>query len=371
MNQEFILGKLSEIMQWDTDRSRVEFAWLNLVSKMKYDGYQDFRAGIRFVESLADWLQQFTTIEERETAYGFIRKHLVYVSPGELNHLVELFFPETVQWRLIQAAAERACIPKYQIWANPEALKLYQRLLRQTLFIELSDGARIDVFRRANAGVVSTEQVVTAPRINLSKWNDLLGNLREDLRDTEARFAFVFLVDDFIASCTTLLRSDEEKKHWNGKMVRFWDDVQDVAESHFEPDWMLCVHHYLATHHAKEIAECRHKEALASRRVLQLGWFERVRFSYGLVLPKTLPVNDASQEPFLKLVNTYYDDSIETKHMKLGGEDARLGFGRCALPLVLEHNTPNNSLALLWADTAGEKGKHSMRPLFRRRQRHT
>jgi hypothetical protein len=83
------------------------------------------------------------------------------------------------------------------------------------------------------------------------------------------------------------------------------------------------------------------------------------------------PVNDTGQEPFLKLVDTYYDDSIETKHMKLGGEDARLGFGKCALPLVLEHNTPNNSLALLWADTDGENGKHSMRPLFRRRQRHT
>jgi hypothetical protein len=288
-----------------------------------------------------------------------------------MNHLVELFFPETVQWRLVQAAAERARVPKYQIWANREALELYNRLLRQTLFIELSDGARIDVFRRANAGVVNNEQVVTAPRINRAKWDDLLSDLRKDLKDPEARFAFVFLVDDFIASCTTLLRWDEGKECWNGKMLRFWEDVQDVAQTHFEPDWMLCVHHYLATHHASEIAKFRHEEALAGRRANNLGWFERVKFSYGLILPKTLPVNDVSQYPFLKLVDSYYDDSIETKHMKLGGEDARLGFGKCALPLVLEHNTPNNSLALLWADTTGENGKHSMRPLFRRRQRHT
>jgi hypothetical protein len=73
----------------------------------------------------------------------------------------------------------------------------------------------------------------------------------------------------------------------------------------------------------------------------------------------------------LKLVGTYYDDAIETKHTKVGGADARLGFGRCALPLVLEHNTPNNSLAILWADTKGGPGKHAMRPLFRRRQRHS
>ena len=45
MNPEFILGRLSEIMGWDTDRSRAEFAWLGLMAKMKYDGYQIFAPG--------------------------------------------------------------------------------------------------------------------------------------------------------------------------------------------------------------------------------------------------------------------------------------------------------------------------------------
>jgi hypothetical protein len=373
VNQEFILGKLSEIMRWDTDRSKDEFAWLNLMSKMKYDGYQDFRAGVRFVESLADWLQQFPSHAERETAYSFIRHHLVYVGPGEMNHLVELFFPETVQWRLMQEAAARAKVPTYQVWANKAATASYLRLLRQTLFIELSDGARIDVFRRVNAGVVSNEQVVTAPRINKPKWDDLLKDLRDSLKDSEARFAFVFLVDDFMASGTTLLRWEEEKKCWNGKMLRFWEDVLEagVAASHFEPEWFLCVHHYLATFHARETAEKRQADARDARKKAGEGWFERVLFSYGSVLPKSFPIDQARHGDFMKLVEAYYDDSIETKHIKLGGDNARLGFGKCGLPLVLEHNTPNNSLALLWADTVGGEGKHAMRPLFRRRQRHT
>lgn len=373
MNQEFMLGKLSEIMHWDTDRSREEFAWLNLMSKMKYDGYQDFRAGVRYVESLADWLQQFPAHEERETAYRFVRDHLVYVSPGEINHVVELFYPETVQWRLMQEAAARCKIATYRVWSNPTAIELFRRLLRQTLFIELSDGARIDVFRRANAGIISNEQIVTAPRINKAKWDDLLKDLRDDLKDPEARFAFVFLVDDFIASGTTLLRWEEEKKRWNGKMLRFWEDVEEagVAATHFEPGWVLCVHHYLATDLARNTAEGRQAEALEARRKANVGWFERVKFSYGMVLPKDFPVDEARHGGFLKLVQKYYDDAIETKHMKVGGEDARLGFKKCALPLILEHNTPNNSLALLWADTAGGPNKHTMRPLFRRRQRHS
>ena len=258
MNLEYILGKLSEIMHWDTDRSRDEFAWLGLMAKIKYDGYEDFRAGVRFVESLADWLQQFPQ-EERDVAYGFVRRHLVYIGPAEMNHLVELFFPETVQWRLMQAAADQRGGPTYRVWADAAATALYQRLLRQTLFLELSDGARIDVFRRANAGIVSNEQKVTAPRINRPKWDGVLKDLRQSLNDPEARFAFVFLVDDFIASGTTLLRWDSEKACWNGKLLRFWEDIEEagVAGTHFEPDWVLCIHHYLATHRGRVTAEER------------------------------------------------------------------------------------------------------------------
>ena len=305
-------------------------------------------------------------------AYGFVRHHLVYVGTAEMNHLVELFFPETVQWRLMQAAAERRGIPTYRVWSDAAAAAEYKRLLRQTLFIELSDGARIDVFRHANAGVVSNEQVLTAPRINRPKWDGVLGDLREALEDPGARFAFVFLVDDFIGSGTTLLRRDEAKSSWNGKLFRFWEDLAEagVVDTHFDPGWILCVHHYLATHRATETVERRQAEALEARAKDGLGWFERVRFSYGTVLPDDFPVDARRHADFLELVRDCYDDSIETKHMKLGSEDARLGFGGCALPLILEHNTPNNSLALLWAETDGEDGKHAMRPLFRRRQRH-
>lgn len=372
MNQEFIFGKLSEIMRWDTQRSREEFGWLSLMAKMKYDGYEDFRAGARFVESLADWLQQFSQ-ENREAAYGFVRKYLIYVGPAEMNHLVELFFPETVQWRLRHAAAYRCGVPPYRVWADANATDCYYRLLRQTLFIELSDGARIDIFRRSNAEVISNEQVITAPRIIKAKWDGILEDLRKSLNEREARFAFVFLVDDFIASGTTLLRWDEKKRGWDGKLARFWADLEEagVISTHFEPDWILCVHHYLATHRGGQAAKQRQEEALESRHREGKGWFERVLFSYGTVLAEDFPVDETRHGEFLRLVQTHYDDSIETEPIKRGGEDARLGFGKCALPLILAHNTPNNSVALLWAETAGKDGKHAMRPLFRRRQRHT
>ena len=152
MNQEFILGKLADLMKWDSERSRHEFAWLRLMSRMKYDGYQDFLAGKRFVESLAAWLQQFEETH-RETAYRFVRERLVFISPSEMNHLVELFYPDTVRPRLVRKVAESLGIPQYRVWADPAATTAFKTLLRRTLFIELSDGARIDVFRHENAEI--------------------------------------------------------------------------------------------------------------------------------------------------------------------------------------------------------------------------
>jgi hypothetical protein len=365
MNQDFILGRLSKIMGWDTDRSRQEFDWLRLMSRMKYDGYQDFLAGMRFIESLADWLQQFAQ-DEREAAYRLVRDSLIYVSTAEMNHLVELFYPETVQWRLQNAVASRLGISPYRVWAVEASANLYRRLLRQTLFVELSDGARIDVFRRANAGTISNEQVITAPRVNDDKWADLIKDLRGDLKDYEAKFISVFLIDDFIGSGTTLLRKEEGI--WKGKLARFRDDVQRFLGTHFEDGWTLNVHHYIGSHLAQKVVHERQAAALAEHE--KGKWFDNVQFSFGTILPIDTPITEESHPDFIELTRAYYDKSIETKHTEVGGSGARLGFGGCALPLILEHNTPNNSIALLWAETQGKEGRHAMRPLFRRRQRH-
>jgi hypothetical protein len=368
VNQEFVLGRLSELMTWDDERSRKEFAWLRLMSRMKYDGYQDFLAGMRFIEYLTDWLQQFRP-EHREVAYSFIRKHLVFVSPAEMRHLVELFYPETVQPRLLRRVAERCGIPRYQVWSTPVANTAYKTLLRKSMFIELSDGGRIDIFRRANEGVISNEQIVTAPRINEDKWHDLLSELRKETGDKTDRFEFVFLVDDFTASGTSLLRKEDGK--WKGKLQRFWEDVSKnkMMATLFEDNWTLCIHHYISTKQSE-----KHVLALDAQLRSTLGasgWFREIELSSTMSLEDDLKVTPASKPEFVEILNAYYDAEIEDVHMKKGGTDARFGFGRCSLPLVLDHNTPNNALALLWAETMGKNGQHPMRPLFRRRQRHS
>lgn len=67
------------------------------MARLKYDGYRDFQAGMRFIESLATWLQQFKSAEQRRTAYDFVRNALVYIGPSEMQRLVEQLYPKIVR----------------------------------------------------------------------------------------------------------------------------------------------------------------------------------------------------------------------------------------------------------------------------------
>ncbi|HYT94321.1 MAG TPA: hypothetical protein VEL76_36740 [Gemmataceae bacterium] len=324
MNQDFILGRLSDLMGWDDETSRREFAWLGLMSRMKYDSYQDFLAGMRFIESLADWLQQFPA-QSRAAAYAFVRKNLVFVGPAEMRHLVELFYPETVQPRLLRRVAEIHGIPQYKVWSTDVAAKTYQSLLRKTLFIELSDGGRIDIFRRTNAAFINNEQIVTAPRINKGKWDDLRDDLCKATKNQTDLFSFVYLVDDFTASGTTLLRKEDGKL--KGKLWRFWEDVSrdGVLGTHFEEGWTLCVHHYISSKRSED--KVRELDAALRTERGDKGWFSKMEFSQGMCLEADFPVTAATHPEFAALIEEYYDDVIENEHMRKGGEHLR--WDRC------------------------------------------
>ena len=382
MNQDLALKVLGRVMKWPDDRARDEFQWLRLMARLKYDGYHDFHAGMRFVESLVTWLQQFESSQEREIGYAFVRRTLVYVGPSEMQRLVEQFYPRTVRDRLVSMVAAECGIQRYQVLADPDARAKEKRLRRQTLFMGLSDGARIDTIRRAYSGMLSNEQFVSSTQVDTEKWKDLLDNLRHDLQDQGARFRLVYLIDDFTGTGTSLLRFDKEKKKWKGKLIRFLDSVANASKQLcngelFPDDWVLGVHHYVASSAAVEAIRKRLSEAANSLDTLKTVRNRVPHSSFGMVFPRDLPIDatPGRHDEFIGLTQTYYDPTIRTKHTDVGGvEHLGLGYGGCALPLVLEHNTPNNAVALLWAETEGrDRGDidaPAMRPLFRRRQRH-
>src|SRR6185369_8384641 len=240
------LNLIASVMGWDNERATTEYAWLRLMSSMKYDGYSDFRAGVRFLESLVSWLRHFDQTD-RETAYEMVRQRLVYISTAEMQRVIENFVPEIVTPYLRKAVAGAMGVKPYEVWATAEGNRAFSDRLRRCLFVGLSDGSRIDVLRRANSGRLSQEQVVPMMNVDLDKWEGLGKDLKEAMKDDQAHFDDVYLIDDFTASGTTFIRfpGDGAPKV---KLAKFEKIVQDAREHlgdkfPLTPGYTLHIHH--------------------------------------------------------------------------------------------------------------------------------
>lgn len=344
---------LAKIMEWSPEEISAERPLLQALAEFKYDEYQQFSPGIRFIESLAKWLGQFNTLEERKIAYSFMKRRLIFISSDQITQLVNITFTEKINPILIEKTAKEKNISPFaikQIVSSQE----YKKCLRKSLFIGLSDGARIDLLRRSK-GVISNEQVFPSYYISAEKANDMISELAE--AGFDGKFDSVFLIDDFTASGKSYFR--EEDGHFKGKIYKFLKGLFDGEHQELQDLFNLSdgftvqVIFYLATEKALMII----KEALekfAKTQSIQIN----VDVQAVQIIEDRIRQEILGETEFINLIaqDTYFNSHIIDKHYEKGGiEKAYLGFNECALPLVLSHNTPNNALPILWFPEDPEK----------------
>ncbi len=369
MKHETAFKYIGEQLDWTDADFAKEFRELQLMIDHKYDGYQGFQPGTRFHVNLLNWLSQCSTKADKKTIYQFVKDRLVYVSQREMHHLVSQMMP-TIERNAHHRVANEMRIPLYMTYIDQVAIGRVAQLLRRTLYVGLSDGARIDVFRRYNEGKVSNEQVVAFSEITDAKWKDLRDELKKSLEATgmdqataevNSTFEAICLVDDFSGSGSSLLRK-HPVKGWGGKIAKFYTASVCHLGSFLSKGCMLHIHHHLASAQARGQIE-QDLEAFAPEHPL---FQYDTSFSY--VLPHEAVIHDHTEDAALvALIKVHYDAGIEDEHT---GKDIWYGYKHCGLPLVLDHNTPNNSVALLWAESKPE-AKLRMKPLFARRKRHS
>lgn len=314
------------------------------LARAKYDGYLGYRPGARFLESLLRWLSQFDH-DDRLAAARFVRDRLLFVSRAELQHLVELVYPTAVRPALLRRTGARTGLPPHHAAAVASTVE-FAADERATLVLGLSDGALLDVLRRVTPQL-RHQQLFAVPELTESRLDEMLGGLEAAQAAlgvaADRRFGLVLLVDDFSATATTLLRHEEGR--WQG---RLWSAAQHLVDLR-DRDALAADHEvrvvlYLAT----EQAERRLCERLEQSG---LGWHVDVMQRIGADHAVT-----AGQDPeAFRLCRAY------------GGTSLPFGCGDAALPLVLHHNTPDNSVAVLWQDR-GDDGP--LVPLFPRYERY-
>jgi len=349
---------LAEVMKWEPADVAQERPVLQALAAVKYDEYQQFSPGMKFVENLARWLRQFGSDEQRKRAYEFVRRRLIFISEEEMAHLVSVAFPDVIRPILVRQVAEELSIPHWCVSEIASSMEFEARL-RQSLFLGLSDGARIGLFRRGNP-ILSNEQIRQEHEITPDRAKDMLESLRSKLAQIQSGgeaksgtwFRTIFLLDDFAGSGITSLR--REKSAYAGKICKALP-IQIFAETSPHrlvdtSDVTVCIVFYLATARA-----LTHIRQLMSDFLAELPIKLRWRVEAVQILPDDVCLSDQKDADIVNLLKQYNDASIVTESFRKGrNERPYLGFDECGLPLVLNHNTPNNSIPLLWYGEGGQ-----------------
>jgi hypothetical protein len=360
---------LAQVMGWAPEDVAQERPDLQALATYKYDEYQQFSPGMRFVESLALWLSQFQTQRERQIAYQFVKSKLIFCSSAEMAHLVSIAYSDHIRPLLLRKAAHDCGIPEHLV-AKISCCQAFKLRRRQCLFLGLSDGARIDIFRRYNHPELSHEQMLQTYEVSGKRVDELLANLSRDLAillgqeasEDQEKFRTIVLLDDFSGSGISYLRRGQDGTV-EGKIGKFYHSLTTASSEAARlvdiRRTEIVVVLYMGTEQAREHLQTLMKEVwegvCAEQSLLVVHPFsEYVR----------IRSNDGSSVG--ELVEAYYDPTVEDEHTRRGGTDVKYGFAACGLPLVLSHNTPNNSLCLLWAEPESK----TMRALFPRVSRH-
>ena len=387
MNSNLASLLLSSVMGWDYVGLNSERPELEFMGSMKYDAYDRFMPGTRFMSSLVQWLNQFDE-EDRKTVLDFVKKKLVFVSSTQMNYLVDLLYDSKIRPILFRKATENAKMPSYML-CNKKVQKQFDIEKRSSLVVGLSDGAHTDILRRS-AGF-SNEQVLTNYYPDDKKLKDMLDDLRNDkkLKGIEKPyFRNIFLIDDFTASGKSFVRYDDNAKKFKGKLAKIIDQLcaenkertdeeitaGEKEELHLsylldanQPEFHIVILFCIAT-----------KKAVRNIRnglddfLLKRG-YDKIKYHIHVVqeLDDSLSKEITEDPELMKVLEKpqYLHQNLKDDTAYKVGSVTKpyLGFDECALPVVLSHNTPNNSLPILWQDTDNDQ---EFKGLFPRISRH-
>jgi len=407
--------------------------YIQAMSNYKYDQYQQFSPGMKYIESLALWLDQFHDIDEKNAAYKFIKKNLIFISKSEMEHLIQIAYDDIIKPILFRRIAHLKGIPDYKINTIINSNE-YKNLKRKCLFLGLSDGAHLDYFRRVHG--LSNEQVYLTYQIAEEKADEMKEEIKYSLCkvdsnvvDEDCVFDLIFLLDDFSGSSDTLLRKEStilmeqipsnlkkeiETYEWGGKLwykekdkklvfkgemnhedynklisicsdvtctknietlcetsrivdnnlkgrlVKILDKIQKLQDRNkplISKQVKIIIILYIATESGIETLNERIK-------LYKQDWWPEIRIESIQIIKDEFKISKSNDIKFENILNDYYDSNIMDEHLSKGGCDVIHGYNNCSLPLTIYHNTPNNSIYLLWAKT------DSVRPLFKRVSRH-
>lgn len=315
------------------------------VAGYKYDHYELYKPGRRFLPRLISWLEQFSE-PERIVMLKMI-ENLIFISEREMQLLSTIMFGK-IRHELLDEIIIAETLSQFNYDA---AYSLhFQRYLDDSIFIGMSDGSKIGYFRR-HSQVLPRDSVLEFYKVD--EW---------EKKQFEGK-RFAFLIDDFCGSGTTFIREEEKdgRKETCGQLQRFVD-----RWSNYVPFERIFYCPYIIT----QRAHSRIYDLVGGpNKILDLG--VRFKILHSMIIPDDYSCVSSSSRIFAdsdsqrirRICDKYYSRFEEDENIRKGG-GCRYGYGETGLCVVLYHNTPNNCIYLIWNTTK------DWNPLFPRIPKH-
>lgn len=325
---------LARILEWNNEKLAEERYKIQMFADIKYDRYQKYSQGMKYVENLALWLRCFEN-EDRQMMYDFLEENLIYISEKQMRTLVEMSYPFYIKPILLSETMEICRTNKIE--NHEEQKEKFDMLVKQSLFLGLSDGSHIDLFRRANPHL-SNEQINVFYDMSQNKFKDMVQEI-PSTRDKEEKLKNIFLLEDFSGSGISFIR--KENNQWKGKIVKFLERIKSYGADISKINLTLVL--YISTVEAVKYIESQLLEYRKENGIIATYTVEAIQMIHKQEIKPEI------QELLKKYFDKYNMNSIVDIHYKKGNSELPfLGFNECALPLVIYHNTPNNSLPIIW-----------------------
>jgi len=331
---------LAKTMRWESKTLAEERFQIQLFAELKFDNYQKYSQGMKYVESLALWLQCFDE-RDRTTLYDYIKQNLIYISEKQMRTLVEMSYPFYITPIIIKKVTAVCC--RENINETSRRKLIHETLIKKSLFFGLSDGSHIDLFRRANSSL-SNEQINVYYDVSKDRFNDMIGEMPDSV-ELGKGICDIFLLDDFSGSGISFIRKEGDK--WKGKIVKLLDRLKKYEVNVSDVNVSLIL--YVSTNEAVGYIAAQLEIYKNENGIAADYKVEAIQF-----------INSTDMDPEMTdLLKKYYVkykmDRIEDVHYRKGNCGTPfLGFNSGALPLVLFHNTPNNSIPIIWFNNSND-----------------
>ena len=344
---------LAHVVDRGAARLSGELLDLALLAEFKYDEYGQFSPGMRLIESLSLCLAQFKG-DDQEAVYRLVRDWPVFVSSAEMQHYIKTAHADHAKPILVREADRQAGICEDHI-ARIMGSKKFGDLGKKCLYLGLSDGSKIDDFRRFSllrrGQVYSLHE--TAGRRKSRMLEKLARSIGSGPGSNTLRFEIVFLVDDFSASGLSYIH--EKDGRFEGRIIEFVEQFDGAAEGGragpgppegglggmFAPSLLVVAPLYAATDAAADRTR-KHASKMFEKRGIRLG----------AAVVHEMRAATLTSEGVMGAVEPILAASLDGAmprggHGKGGQQRPHLGFDKCGLLAVLSHNCPNNTLPII------------------------